>query len=274
MELGIFSKTYEVSDIDESFDRMYADGLFSTNLNFANAGLPIMPEEYDEAAVNCIAESARTHGVSMPSVTGTFNMIDPDEKARERGIKQFQNHCRMAAALNIPVISLCTGSKNPQSKWKWHDDNLLPSSYLDLMHTTEKLLAYAEEYDLILGVEPEVSNIINCPEAARRYLKDAGSDRLKIIMDGANLFTRENAGRMHDVLDEAFELLGDSIVLAHAKDFSLSDGMSFVAAGEGELDYAYYISLLKAANYTGALVMHGLSEKQVGRSRDFLLGLL
>lgn len=274
MELGIFSKTYEVSDIDETFDRMCADSLRCTNLNFANAGLPIMPEEYDEKALEHIAASAKAHDISIPSVTGTFNMIDPDEKAREKGIKQFQNHCRMAAALGIPVISLCTGSKNPQSKWKWHDDNLLRSSYLDLMHTTEKILAYAEEYDLVLGVEPEVSNIINCPAAALQYLKDAGSNRLKIIMDGANLFTSENAGRMHDVLDEAFELLADSIVLAHAKDFSLSDGMSFVAAGEGELDYAYYISLLKAANYNGALVMHGLSEKQVGRSRDFLLGLL
>lgn len=274
MELGIFSKTYESSDIDVTFERMGADGLFCTNLNFANAGLPIMPEEYDGAALVRIAESAKTHGISVPSLTGTFNMIDPNGKAREKGIEQFENHCRMAAALGIPVISLCTGSKNPQSKWKWHNDNLLPESYLDLMHTTEKILAFAEEYDLVLGVEPEVSNIINSPRAADRYLKDAGSDRLKIIMDGANLFTAENVCRMRDVLDEAFELLGDRIVLAHAKDFSLSDGISFVAAGEGELDYTYYISLLKAASYDGALVMHGLSEKQVGRSRDFLRGLI
>lgn len=274
MKLGIFSKTYEVSDIDETFDRMCADGLFCTNLNFANAGLPIMPERFDEAAVSRIADSARAHAVSIPSVTGTFNMIDPDERARERGIRQFENHCRMAAALGIPVISLCTGSKNPKSKWKWHDDNLLPSSYLDLMHTTEKLLTYAEEYNVVLGVEPEVSNIINSPRAADRYLKDAGSDRLRIILDGANLFTAENVGDMRGVLDEAFDLLGGRIVLAHAKDLSLKNGMSFVAAGEGELDFAYYISLLKAAGYDGALVMHGLSEEQVGRSRDYLLGLL
>lgn len=274
MELGIFSKTYQVSDIDETFDRMCADGLACTNLNFANAGLSVMPEEYDRAALERIGRSAGAHGISMPSVTGTFNMIDPDEKARESGIRQFENHCRMASALGIPVISLCTGSKNPESKWKWHNDNLLPQAYTDLMHTTEKLLSYAEEYGVILGVEPEVSNIINSPAAADRYLRDAASDRLRIIIDGANLFTAENAGDMRGVLDEAFELLGERIVLAHAKDLSLQNGVSFVAAGEGELDFAYYISLLRAADYNGALVMHGLSEKQVAQSRDYLLGLL
>ena len=274
MKLGIFSKTYETHSIDETFKRMSRDGLYCTNLNFANAGMPVLPEVFDASAVKHIADSAAACGISIPSVTGTFNMIDPDKKARMSGIAQFRNHCIMAGVLGIPVVSLCTGSKNPESKWKWHNDNLLPESYRELMLTTEFLLEYAEEGNVVLGVEPEVSNIINTPCKALQYLKDAASDRLKIIIDGANLFTAENAGKMRDVLDETFDLLGEHIVLAHAKDLSLKDGVSFVAAGEGELDYPYYISLLKQAGYDGALVMHGLNEEQVARSRDFLLQLM
>ena len=274
MELGIFSRTYECTDIDETFNRMCSDGLYSTHLNFANAGLATMPEEYNGDAVDRIATSVSAHGISMSSLTGTFNMIDPNPEQRRRGIEQFRLQCRLAKELKIPIVTLCTGSKNPESKWKWHNDNLLPESYADLMNTTESLLEFADEYDVILGVEPEVSNIINCPQAAVKYLKDAESSRLKIIMDGANLFTPEKAKHMRDVLDEAFDLLAGQIVLAHAKDFSLQNGMSFVAAGEGELDYEHYIGLLKESGYNGALLMHGLSEEQVSQSKRYLQQLL
>ena len=45
----------------------------------------------------------------------------------------------------------------------------------------------------------------------------SGSDRIKIIMDGANLFHDGDAADMEKVLKEGFEILGRDIVLAHAK---------------------------------------------------------
>jgi len=75
---------------------------------------------------------------------------------------------------------------------------------------------------------------------------------------------------MDQVLDDAFALLGKDIVLAHAKDLSLQENIAFVAAGEGELDFPHYISLLKKYHYTGALILHGLSVEQIGKSVAFL----
>ncbi len=274
MEIGVFSKTYETSDLRDTYRRMTGQGIYHTQFNLANAGLVTLPENIRDEDIEHIRKLTEEFGITIDAITGTFNMIDLDEEARRKGCSQLAVQCRIARELNIPVVSLCTGSKNPESKWKWHDDNLKRSSWDDLMRSTEAVLKYAEDNHVYLGVETEASNIINTPARARKYLDTVGSPWLKIIMDGANLFRPRQVPDMRNVLSEAFDLLGGDIVLAHAKDFSLDGTLSFVAAGQGILDFPYYIGLLKKSGYDGALIMHGLSEQQVPESMRFLEGML
>lgn len=245
-----------------------------TQFNFSSAGLPSLPETVTPEALESIRTLADRFQITLDALSGTFNMIDPDEDARERGCRQFQTQCAAARQLGIPIVSLCTGSKNPKSKWVWHDDNNSPAAWDDLLHSTERVLRAAEDNSVILGVETEASNIINSPARARRYLDTFVSPHLKIIMDGANLFRPEQVPHQAQVLDEAFSALGNDIVLAHAKDFSFDRELSFVAAGTGSLDFSRYLALLKQSGYRGALEMHGLSEDQIPASRAFLEGLL
>lgn len=274
MEIGVFSKTFETSDLRDTYRRMTGQGIYHTQFNLANAGLVTLPENIRDEDIEYIRKLTEEFGITIDAITGTFNMIDPDEEARRKGCGQLAVQCRIARELNIPVVTLCTGSKNPESKWKWHDDNLKRSSWDDLMRSTEAVLKYAEDNHVYLGVETEASNIINTPARARKYLDTVGSPWLKIIMDGANLFRPRQVPDMKNVLSEAFDLLGGDIVLAHAKDFSLDGTLSFVAAGQGILDFPYYIELLKKSGYDGALIMHGLSEQQVPESMGFLEGML
>jgi sugar phosphate isomerase/epimerase len=274
MEIGIFSRTYEVGDLVDTYQRMTAHNIHHTQFNLSNAGLPTLPEELDYDKINEIKKITEQHGVIIDALTGTFNMIDPDLDARKRGCRQFAVQCKIANVLQIPIVSLCTGSKNPESKWKWHDDNIKAASWSDLMHSTEQLLKCAEENNVILGVETEASNIICTPQKARKYMDEFQSDRIKIIMDGANLFSAKQVFYMNEVLTEAFDILGNDIVLAHAKDFSFDGNMAFVAAGKGNLDFERYIELLNKVGYKGALVLHGLSEEQVPESKSFLENIL
>ena len=77
---------------------------------------------------------------------------------------------------------------------------------------------------------------------------------------------------MNQVMDEAFDLLGDYIIIAHAKDRGADD--TFRAAGEGILDYDHYLRLLQASAFTGPLIIHGLAEEQVDAALQFLYGKL
>jgi sugar phosphate isomerase/epimerase len=55
---------------------------------------------------------------------------------------------------------------------------------------------------------------------------------------------------MRDKLREAFDLLGNDIALAHAKDLDHDGEAYHLAAGEGLLDYPLYLSSCSAAAST------------------------
>lgn len=270
MQLGTMTKTYERPTLEAVFQAMASDGLYAAQLNLLSHGMETMPAHADGARIEEIRLLATRYGIDLCGLSGTFNMIDPDVEARAEGCRRFDTLCGIAASLCIPMVALCTGSKNLKSKWEWHDDNDTPEAWADLLRTTETILQSADKHHVYLGVEIEASNIINSPLRARRYLDTFGGSRLKILMDGANLFTPARIDRMRETLDEAFALIGGDIVLAHAKDLGCSAALSFVAAGEGVLDFEHYIELLRRYRYDGPLIMHGLSEAQVPHSTRFL----
>ncbi|MDO5022707.1 MAG: sugar phosphate isomerase/epimerase [Eubacteriales bacterium] len=272
MELGIFSRTFSGS-AEDVFKKMYKHGFSYTHYNLSSAGLETMPMEMNKEELNKIKNYSNKYSVVLHGISGTFNMIAPDKDEKQDGIKRFNTLCEIADFLDIRLISLCTGSKNPKSKWAWHEDNDLESSMDELFETTVLILKKAKQYGVALGVEPEKSNVINSAAKAKAYV-DEFAPHLKIIMDGANLLGREDIPNMKQVMLDAFETLHEYIVQAHAKDIATKENISFVAAGEGQLDYNTYISLFKKYNYTGPLVLHGLSEAQVPKSIAFLKELI
>jgi sugar phosphate isomerase/epimerase len=73
---------------------------------------------------------------------------------------------------------------------------------------------------------------------------------------------------MGELFDEAFDLLGGDVALAHAKDLA-PDGR-VVAAGKGLVDYDRFLRLLHAVGFTGAVILHSLAESEVAGSLAFL----
>lgn len=272
MKTGIFAKTYKAESVEKVFDRMTSQGIFCTQFNLSCAGIESLPNKIAEEKLKEIRETAAKYKVHMAALSGTFNMIDIDIRKREDGCRRFHEVCRAADYLNIPIVTLCTGSRHPEDKWTWHPDNDSNEAWEDLLATTEIVLKDAEEYDLILGIEIEASNIINSPERARKYMDAFSGNRLKIIMDGANLFLPHQVKEMKKTLQHAFEIVGKDIVLAHGKDLFLDETISFGAAGKGILDFEEYIGLLKKYGYDGAVIMHGLKEEQVPESKKYLEG--
>ena len=75
---------------------------------------------------------------------------------------------------------------------------------------------------------------------------------------------------MKEILDEAFALVGNDVVLAHAKDLDHDGDAGHQAAGQGKLDYDRYLSLLHRYQFPGPLLLHGLSKAQVPGCVAFL----
>jgi sugar phosphate isomerase/epimerase len=200
-------------------------------------------------------------------------MIDPVRERRDAGTRRLEQLAGACALLGTKVITLCTGTRDPDDMWRGHPANSHPSAWTDLLAAMEQALFIAEEHGLWLAIEPETANVVDSPAKARRLLDELGSPRLKIIIDPANLFHAEDLPRQRAVLDAAFELLGPDIILAHAKDVRVVNGtVHHVTAGTGELDYHHYLTLLRHINVP--LIVHGLAEVEVGEALAFLQGAL
>jgi sugar phosphate isomerase/epimerase len=154
--------------------------------------------------------------------------------------------------------------------WRWHPTNNAPDAWRDLLGSMREAVAIAEEHNIIVAFEPEVTNVVDTASKARRLLDEIPSAHLKVVMDPANLFHEGELSRMGEILDEAFELLGDDIAIAHAKDVFRDGEAGRAAPGRGLLDYERYLHLLQGAHYDGALVLHGLDESQVDDSLSFV----
>ena len=141
-----------------------------------------------------------------------------------------------------------------------------------MLECLEDALLVAEEHAVTLAFEPEHNNVVSDAAAGRRLLAELRSEHMKVVLDAANLIRPGGLARQHETLREAFALLGDALVLAHAKDV-LDDG-AIVAAGRGGLDYGLYVELLRDAGFTGPLILHGLSEDEVPEAVRFVRGHL
>ena len=115
--------------------------------------------------------------------------------------------------------------------------------------------------DVVLLVEPEPANIASGAGKARRLLDEAGSDRLKIVLDRANIVLSDRTRSPEVVLEESFDLLGPDIVFAHAKD--LTEDGRFCAAGKGIVPWPRYWDLLERIGYEGDVIYHSLTEADV-----------
>ncbi|MCL5099389.1 MAG: sugar phosphate isomerase/epimerase, partial [Candidatus Omnitrophica bacterium] len=157
-----------------------------------------------------------------------------------------------------------------QNMWQWHAENSSAEAWKDLMASLGEALEIAGQHTVNLGVEPEVGNVVNSARQARRLLDEMQSPRLRIIMDAANLFHPDELPRQRAMLDEAFDLLGPNIVLAHAKELRPDGHAGGLPLGTGVLDWDYYLRLLDRNHFTGPLVMHGFAEHEAAASTKFL----
>lgn len=272
MKLGIFAKTFDGTDPATVLRSVAEAGFACAQYNMACSGLAPMPDVIGPEQARVVAATAKEAGVEITAVSGTYNMIHPDVSVRQVGHRRLEELAKHCADMSTGLITLCTGTRDPIDQWRAHPGNNLPDAWRDLLEAMETAIEIAERYNIDLGIEPELANVINSAEKAHRLIAELGSPRLKIVMDPANLFEVATLEEQRSTVSAAVDLLADRIVMAHAKDRD-ADG-SFATAGKGVLDYAHYLGRLKAIGFDGTLVTHGLAATEAAGVATFLRGIL
>ncbi len=272
MQIGVFAKTFPGSEAANVLAAVRDAGFGVTQFNLGCAGLPSMPDKVPLDSIRAIAAASEATGVALTALSGTYNMAHPDKAMREDGLRRLAIVIEAAAALSIPLVTLCTGTRNRDDQWAHHPDNADPSAWTDMAAEMEKALLLAERNSVDLGIEPEQANIVTSADDAMRLIAEMGSKRLRIVLDPANLFEQASAAEARAIVAAAVETTAGHVALAHAKD-RFADGR-FATAGQGIVDFADFIARLKATGFDGPLVTHGLSAEEAPGVARFLQGLV
>jgi sugar phosphate isomerase/epimerase len=264
MQLGIFAKTFDRPDVASCLQAVADAGIVATQFNLSVAGLPTVPDEPvpDEILLR-IRVAADQAGVALAAISGTFNAAHPDSAQRQTYLARFPHLCAIARDLQIGIITLSSGSRDPHDMWRWHPDNTTPQAWADSRATLQALAALAEDHGLTLAVEPEHSNVVATADQAITMLNQIGSPVLKLVYDAANLLDPDDydPASAAAAITRDIATLGPHIALGHAKEL-IADRAS-AAPGAGLLPWPLIVQTLHENGLDGTLVIHGLPETSV-----------
>jgi sugar phosphate isomerase/epimerase len=187
MKIGIFAKTFSRPTIEDLFQAIGGYEIYSAQFNLSCVGLETLPGNVSSELVRRIIDAAEHARVELSAMSGTFNMAHPDPAVRRDNLTKFEVLCEVTARLRLPVITLCTGTRDPVNMWKWHSENDSKEAWADMLQSIESALIAAEKNNLVLAFEPESENVVNSAARARKLLNEVQNPRLRIVIDPANL---------------------------------------------------------------------------------------
>ena len=272
MKLGIFAKTFAGDAPQAVLAAAARAGYSSVQYNMACSGIGALPLNIDSAVAEAVRAASLENDLEIAAISATYNMTHPDRAKREAGRRSFSATAAQAKTMGACLITVCSGSKDQEDQWRHHPENFSPEAWREMITEFEALIAIAEQHDVLIGVEPELANVVSSASKARLMLDTLKSDRMKIVLDPANLFETATAQERKDVIEQAVDMLGDSIIMAHAKDRSADGG--FVAAGQGVIDFPHFLSCLKRFRFNGSVIAHGLTEAEAPAVAKFLKSVL
>lgn len=215
--LGAFAKTWPRQTPALVAAEMRGVGLSAAQWNFSAIGLPTVSDAIAVPVYESVREAFEAAGVRVWGMSCTYNVTHPDVERRERLQKAAAVMIGRAPLAGAEVVSVCAGSHSVDG-WSDHPDNGTPQAWSEMLRGLEALTMAAEEAGVVIAVEPEAGTIVKNAECGARLLDEMGRDSpLGFIIDSWNL-VRGDTRDAPEVLEEAFELLGERTLALHAKD--------------------------------------------------------
>jgi len=204
------------------------------------------------------------HGVKPSGLSSHCPLMRP-----EISVPYLQKAIRFAAAIGAPVVNTDEGIRPP---WVSLED-----AFHVMKYTLTTVLQTAERYGVYVGIEPHQS-ISRTTEGLLRIATLVKSPRLRVNYDTGNAYL---AGEDPYAGLKAVQHL---LVHVHAKDIAIKQAEAEkgkvtgtavgCACGDGVIDWAKVIAILRQGGYDGVLSVECGTPAQAARSLAHLNALL
>lgn len=217
---------------------------------------------------NQIKVAFEQNNIEIIMLGAYFNIIEG--KKVQADIDKFKEHLKLAKEFGCSIVGSETGS---YSNGRIYDHRTnTKEAYDTVLKVVRELVAVAEENDVYVAIEAAWYHVISNCKLVKKLLDDIHSNHLKVIFDLFNLVNIDNYKKQREIIDEAFDLYGEKIVLVHAKDFVVNGkALKQVPLGEGLYDYDYLIKKLAQEKPHMTIIFEGITgENKINNSYKFI----
>ena len=220
------------------------------------------PRTTSQAEATRVRELLADEGVRMYQATGFWqNMITPDETLRQESVRTVQAALRLAGWLGARGIDTGPGSMNPDGPWYPHPYNWTASARKQLVKTLKECAQAAEDAGVFLSLESHQLVTLKTPEITCEILDEVDSPWVRCDYDSANWITLETIFDTGAALNHHFDVLGNHIVSAHAKDIWIENRLTLHlqdgCPGKGNMDFKTLFRRIEALSPENPVIAEG-----------------
>lgn len=241
-------------------------------LTKAVSGINIGSGSLTPGLAHYLKEIFAGHRLQIAVLGCYINPVTPDQADRGKQLDRFKEHLRYARDFGCGMVATETGSVNPDCSF--HPENQSEKSFQILVESIGELVVEAEKFGVLVGIEGVTSHVVSTPARMKRVLDAVASNNLQVVFDPVNFLNIDNHHNQEQIIEEAFQLFGDRIVIVHAKDFRVDNGQfRIVEAGKGRLNYELIIKTLKERKPYINVLLEGCKVETMDESVRFLRGI-
>ncbi|MGD9495017.1 MAG: sugar phosphate isomerase/epimerase family protein [Armatimonadota bacterium] len=260
MELGVRAIIFTRNHPVEEAARLIADH------GLEGVAVPTWYQEYPEYCTRhpamdpgCFPDGvvqsivAAFHGAGLKTwVMDAYNNLSAaDEEQRAAAVESIRSAIRSAHRFGCDAIVTESGRRDV-------------GGFERCVASLREIMPLAEEAGVDVCVEPSYAQTVPNSWTMRGLIEEVGSDRLKVLLDPANIL-------VYDATNRPFEVLGGRIIFTHAKDCTVDEkGMpGFPPAGQGQVDWHLFIERTIALGDV-PLIIEYANEQNIGAVIEFL----
>jgi len=202
--------------------------------------------------------------------------------ARDQQLARLSHVIRLAACAGARCVVSGAGHMQPDYPDRIdvaHVDNWSAAAMDRLANSCEEAAAVAADVGITFCVEPWVLTTLNSPARLSEVVRRVGTRGFGVLLDPVNLMTLDTYFDNGRLIRACFDVLGDAIVLVHAKDtllleHALTYHMSETRAGEGNLDYETLLRCMDqlADPETPLIIEHLDTYQEIEAAGEYIRG--
>jgi sugar phosphate isomerase/epimerase len=265
MKFGFSSNAFREYDLGEAIEVLADAGYDGVELLLDEPHL--YPSEADEDKIREVRDALDEHDLAVSNCNAFMltaiesihhpSFVEPGTSYRRRRIEYTKDALNVAAALDVPHISVEPGGPIPDGKSRaWATETFLDG--------LREVAAKAESVGVDVLVEPEPDLLIETSEQFLDLVERVDSPRVKCNFDAGHFFC------VGEDPAELVETLGDHSEHYHIEDIPGDRTHEHTQLGEGAMDVDGFLTALEDSGYDGYVTveLYPYQETAAETARD------